>query len=235
MIVKTRAIVINSIKYQDKSLIVKCLTLSDGVKSYFIRDAFSNSKKSNKKTAYFQPLSLLEVEAKHNNKSALNHFLSIKPIVYQSITSDMVKSSLAIFLSEILNAALKEEDKNEDLYLFLETALLWLDEQDKIANFHLITLLELTKFLGFYPRISNERFFELTEGVFSDFQTKTSLSQDDSELVKLLLNLRLHSSENPFNNSQRRRLLEILIEFYSYHIDNFKKPNSLEIFREVFS
>lgn len=235
MIIKTRAIVINSIKYQDKSLIVKCLTLSDGIKSYFIRDAFSNSKKSNKKTAYFQPLSILEVEAKHNNKSALNHFSSIKPVVYQSITSDIIKSSLVIFLSEILNAALKEEGRNEDLYLFLETALLWLDEHDKITNFHLITLLELTKFLGFYPRLSNDLFFELTEGVFSDFQTKTSLNQEDSELVKSLLNLRLHSLENPFNNSQRRRLLEILIDFYSYHIDNFKKPNSLEIFREVFS
>jgi len=235
MIVKTRAIVINSIKYQDKSLIVKCLTFSDGIKSYFVRDAFSNSKKSNKKTAYFQLLSILEIEAKHNNKSALNQFISIKPIVYQSITSDITKSSLVIFLSEILNTALKEEGKNEDLYLFLETALLWLDEHAKITNFHLIILMELTKFFGFYPRISNERFFELTEGIFSDFQTKTSLNLEDSNLVKLLVNLRLHSSENPFNNQQRRRLLEILVDFYSYHIDNFKKPNSLEIFREVFS
>src|SRR5690606_3054098 len=147
---------------------------------------------------------------------------SIKPIVYQSITSDITKSSLVIFLSEILNTALKEEGKNEDLYLFLETALLWLDEHAKITNFHLIILMELTKFFGFYPRISNERFFELTEGIFSDFQTKTSLNLEDSNLVKLLVNLRLHSSENPFNNQQRRRLLEILVDFYSYHIDNFK-------------
>jgi DNA repair protein RecO (recombination protein O) len=70
MVVKTRAIVISSIKYQEKSLIVKCFTLSDGLKSYFVRDAFS-SRKSNQKIAYFQPFSLLEIEANHKNKGTL--------------------------------------------------------------------------------------------------------------------------------------------------------------------
>jgi DNA repair protein RecO (recombination protein O) len=70
MLIKTRAIVISSLKYQEKSLIVKCFTLSDGLKSYFVRDAFS-SKKSNQKIAYFQPLSILEIEDVHKNKGTL--------------------------------------------------------------------------------------------------------------------------------------------------------------------
>jgi DNA repair protein RecO (recombination protein O) len=41
MQVKTKAIVISSIKYQEKSLIVKCFTLSHGLKSYFVRNAFA--------------------------------------------------------------------------------------------------------------------------------------------------------------------------------------------------
>jgi DNA repair protein RecO (recombination protein O) len=77
MVVKTRAIVISSIKYQEKSLIVKCFTLSDGLKSYFVRDAFS-SRKSNQKIAYFQPFSLLEIEAVHKNKGTLENFKEIK-------------------------------------------------------------------------------------------------------------------------------------------------------------
>ena len=76
MVVKTRAIVISSIKYQEKSLIVKCFTLSDGLKSYFVRDAFS-SRKSNQKIAYFQPFSLLEIEAVHKNKGTLENFKEI--------------------------------------------------------------------------------------------------------------------------------------------------------------
>jgi DNA repair protein RecO (recombination protein O) len=59
MQVKTKAIVISSIKFQEKSLIVKCFTQSHGLKSYFVRDFVG---KSNQKIAYFQ-LTILEIEA----------------------------------------------------------------------------------------------------------------------------------------------------------------------------
>jgi DNA repair protein RecO (recombination protein O) len=42
----------SSIKFQEKH--VKCFTKSHGLKSYFVRDAFSG-RKSNQKIAYFQP------------------------------------------------------------------------------------------------------------------------------------------------------------------------------------
>ena len=77
MLVKTKAIVISSLKYQEKSLIVKCFTLSDGLKSYFVRDAFS-ARKSNQKIAYFQSLSILEIEAVHKNKGTLEQLKELK-------------------------------------------------------------------------------------------------------------------------------------------------------------
>ena len=77
MLVKTKAIVLSSLKYQEKSLIVKCFTLSDGLKSYFVSSAYSG-KKSNQKIAYFQPLTILEIEANHKNKGTLEHFKDIK-------------------------------------------------------------------------------------------------------------------------------------------------------------
>jgi len=235
MLVKTKAIVISSIKYQEKSLIIKCLTLSDGLKSYFVRDAFSTSKKATKKSAYFQPLTLLEIEANHKNKNTLEYFLSIKPIVYQTIPNDIVKSSLILFLSEVFHLSIKEEGKNEDLFLFLETALLWLDENAITTNFHLIVLLELTKFLGFYPNFSDNEFFELTEGVFTNYQSKTCLSKEESRLFKILLNQKINSFENPFSTSERRQLLEVILNYYSHHIEHFKKPKSLEVLKEVFN
>ena len=73
MLVKTKAIVISTLKYQEKSLIVKCFTQSDGLKSYFVRNAFSSGKTS-QKIAYFQPLTILESEATHKNKGTLEHF-----------------------------------------------------------------------------------------------------------------------------------------------------------------
>ncbi len=235
MLVKTKAIVISSIKYQEKSLIVKCLTLSDGLKSYFVKDAFSNSKKAPKKSAYFQPLTILEIEANHKNRNTLEYFSNIKPALYQSIPNNIVKSSLVLFLAEVFHSSIKEEGKNEDLFLFLEAALLWLDENEITTNFHLIVLLELTKFLGFYPHASNKNFFELTEGIFVDFQSKTCLSEGESRLLKTLLNQKIDSFENPFLTSERRTLLEVILKYYSLHIEHFKRPKSLEVFKEVFS
>lgn len=237
MLVKTKAIVISSLKFQEKSLIVKCFTLSSGLKSYFVRDAFS-SRKASQKIAYFQPFSILEIEAVHKNKGTLENFKEIKTAVpFQSIHTDIVKSTMVMFLSEMLHYSIQEEEKNEQLFLFLETALTWLDHHDEISNFHLILLLEITKYLGFYPDISeiNLPHFEMNEGVFALFQGASVLSEHETNLFKKLLELKFDNDQKVFHVLERQILLKILIDYYSLHLEGFKKPKSLEILKEVFS
>lgn len=237
MLVKTKAIVISSIKYQDKSLIVKCLTLSEGLKSYFVPNAFA-AKKSNQKIAYFQPLSILEIEANHKNKESLEYFKEIKLAhAYQTISTDIVKSTIVMFLSEIIHHSIHEEEKNENLFDFLESALLWLDAHDEMANFHLILMLEMTKFFGFYPDTSEDafKFFDCREGNFSNFQGTNCLSEHESFLFKKLIDLKFDSEQKIFTGVERQILLKILLDYYSIHLDGFKKPKSLEVLKEVFA
>jgi DNA repair protein RecO (recombination protein O) len=237
MQVKTKAIVISSIKFQEKSLIVKCFTQSHGLKSYFVRDAFSG-RKSDQKIAYFQPLSLLEIEAVHKNKGTLENFKEIKlSTPFQTIHSDIYKSTIVIFISEILYHSIHEEEKNESLFSFLETALLWLDHHDEIANFHLILLLETTKYLGFYPDISDIEmpFFEMTEGVFTPFHAISSLTEHETNLFRKLISLKFDNDQKTFHIIERQIVLKILIDYYSFHLDGFKKPKSLDVLKEVFS
>jgi len=237
MLVKTKAIVISSIKFQEKSLIVKCFTLSDGLKSYFVRDAFS-SRKSNQKIAYFQPFSILEVEAIHKNKGTLENFKEIKLATpFQTIHSDIIKSTIVLFLSEMMHYSIHEEEKNEALFTYLETALLWLDAHDDMANFHLIFLLEATKYLGFYPDISDIEFpfFEMTEGIFTTFNAISSLSEDETALFKKLLSLKFDTDQKTFHIIERQLLLKILIDYYSFHLEGFRRPKSLDVLKEVFS
>ncbi len=237
MLVKTKAIVISSLKYQEKSLIVKCFTQTDGLKSYFVRDAFS-SRKSNQKIAYFQPLTILEIEAVHKNKGTLENFKELKiAIPFQSLHTDVYKSTIVMFVSEILHHSIHEEEKNEALFSFLENALHWLDVHDEIANFHLILLLEMTKYLGFYPDVSNINFpfFEMTEGVFTPFQAINSLSEHETNLFKKLIDLKFDSDKKTFHIIERQIVLKILIDYYGFHLDGFKKPKSVEVLKEVFS
>lgn len=237
MQIKTKAIVISALKYQEKSLIVKCFTLSHGLKSYFVRDAFSN-RKSNQKMAYFQPMTILEIEASHKNKGTLEHFKEIKIAApFQSIHSDIYKSTIVMFISEILHHSIHEEEKNESLFEFLETALHWLDEHEDMANFHLILMLEMTKYFGFYPEVSDMDmpFFEMNEGVFTPFHAASSLSEHESNLFKKLIALKFDNNQKVFHVIERQLLLKILIDYYAYHLDGFKRPKSLEVLKEVFS
>jgi DNA repair protein RecO (recombination protein O) len=237
MLVKTKAIVLSSIKFQEKSLIVKCFTQSHGLKSYFVRDAFSG-RKSNQKIAYVQPLTILEIEAVHKNKGTLENFKEIKiSTPFHSIHSDIYKSTIVMFISEVLHHSIREEEKNESLFDFLEAALLWLDNHDEMANFHLILMLETTKYLGFYPDTSDidMPFFEMIEGVFTPFHAISSLSEHETNLFKKLIALRFDTDQKNFHVIERQLVLKILIDYYTLHLDGFKKPKSLDVLKEVFS
>lgn len=188
--------------------------------------------------AYFQPLSILDIEAVHKNKGTLENFKEVKiAFPFHSIHLDIFKSTMVLFLSEILHHSIHEEEKNESLFTFLEIALHWLDEHDEISNFHLILMLETTKYLGFYPDTSaiDMPFFEMIEGVFNPFQAVSSLSEHETQLFKKLIQLKFDNSQKTFNVIERQLLLKILIDYYSFHLDGFKRPKSLDVLKEVFS
>lgn len=237
MLVKTKGIVISTLRYQEKNLIVRCFTASDGIKSYFVRGAFG-SKRAGQKMAYFQPLTVLEMEATHKNKGTLEYLQEIKlAFPLETIHLNVVKSTMALFLSEVLYVTIQEEERNEDLFHFLETAILWLDTHHHITNFHLIFLIEMTKFLGFYPDTSADVFpyFDLLDGVFTPEIRSTCLNESETRLIRKLLTLKFDHTQNIFNVSERQTLLKVLLEYYQLHLGNFRTPKSLEVLKEVFA
>ena len=95
-----------------------------------------------------------------------------------------------MFLAEVLTNTLKEEEQNKPLFNYIETTLLWLDEQPEYSNFHLLFLLNLTKYLGFYPEQINTsyHYFNLLDGKFETKQEgKYSISGENLTLLKTLL------------------------------------------------
>lgn len=236
MLIKTKAIVISSVKYNDKSLIVKCLTREEGVQTYFIHNAFTGRNNKQKKI-FFQPLNQIEIEANHNHKKNLHRIKEVKIYYpYHSVYLDITKSSIVLFLSEILHYTIKEHWKDEQLFDYLETAMQWFDTHDEVYNFHLILLLQLTKFLGFYPQDNHveNKFFNISEGVFSETSTLYSLSEDESLLLKKLLDLNIYTTEKLFSSHQRRILLKIIIDYYSFNIENSKKIKSIDVLTQIF-
>lgn len=238
-LITTKAIVISALKYGDSSLIVKCFTLEDGIRSYIIRGVLK-SKKGKLKKAYFQPLTQLLIQANHNNRNALNSIKEAQIIhPYMNVYTSVAKQSIVLFLSEMLSTIIKEEERNEALYIYIETSLIWFDTHDMIANFHLLFLLNLSKFLGFYPNISKAEkpAFSLLEGQFTQ-ATYEQLLLTGTELIlfKQLLGTNFDSIHTiSYRKNERQMMLKIIVQYFELHLEGFKKPKSLDILKTVFN
>lgn len=237
MIQKTKAIVISSIKYSDSSLIVNCYTQEYGLKAYMLKGILK-AKKGRIRKSLFQPLTQLEIVAYHNNKGNLNSIKEAQITAhYQSLHTDIVKQSIILFLSEVLNSCLREEEENKDLYHFLETAFTWLDTHEKTANFHLLFLLKLTKHLGFYPSPHNgEYYFDMIEGKFL-YQPLSNqyIKTPEINYLKTLLGTTFAALPAlEFSASQRQIILDLLIRYINLHLHTFRTPKSLAVLHALF-
>ncbi|UMY66475.1 MULTISPECIES: DNA repair protein RecO [unclassified Flavobacterium] len=236
MTVKTPAIVTAAVRYQEKGLVVTCFTQVDGRVSYFVPNAYS-TRKGAPKAAFFLPLTLLELEAVHKKKGTLESIREIRiAYPYTTLHGDVMKGTIALFLSEMLHHSLHDGAPNPPLYALLEAALQWLDNHSEVANFHLILLLEMTKHLGFYPDLaSTGRFFDLRNGRFQYAPGVETTGEEVSASMRTLAGLRFGDAEKAFTSAQRRELLKLFVQYYSAHIEGFRKPKSLEVLAEVFS
>jgi DNA repair protein RecO (recombination protein O) len=238
MLTKNNSIVLSKLKYRDYDLIVKCYTEHRGVVSYILRGILK-SKKGQTKTVYFQVLSQLQIEESYKPNQSLHTIKEVKlNYIYRSLHTNIYKSAIVLFLSEILSNVLKEEEKNEDLFHFLETALQYLDNEDKFSNFHILFLLKLTRYLGFQPENleNNYAYFNLESGVFEASNNGVySISGENLTLLKQLLGINFDAlNEVKINAKQRQEFLNMLLYYFELHLGSFKKPKSLQVLNDVF-
>lgn len=239
MQISTKALVLSSIKYGDTSLIVKAFTYSDGLKSYLLKGILA-SKKGKLKTAYFQPLTQLEIVVNHKNKGTLERLIDAKVnYPYHSVHTDIAKNAMILFLSEILVNSIFEEEQNKDLFHFLEASLQWMDTHHNINNFHLFFMLGLSKYLGFYPATENMNYhyFDLVEGAFIELPGINPVLKGEAlENFKSFLGIKFDAIHKVrMGKKTRQELLQSLVLYFEVHLHGFKKPRSLAILNEVFS
>lgn len=239
MLNKNKAIVISKIRYRDNDLIVKCFTKHKGLVSYVIRGALKTSKGSSK-AVYYQLLSQLQIEENFKANQTLHYIKEVKiDYIYRSIHTNVFKSSIAMFLAEMLSTVLKEEEQNMQLYEYLQVSLRWLDYQEEFSNFHLLFLLNLTEYLGFYPETTNNdaSYFNLSNGLFENQKSnRYAISGENLTLLKRLLGINFDDlSTIKISSKQRQSFLTMLLLYFELHLGSFKKPKSLQVFNQVFN
>ena len=238
MIASNNCIVLSKIKYRDYDLIVKCYTEERGIVSYILRGVLK-SKKGKSKTIYFQPLSQITIEERFKPNQSLQSIKEVKySCIYKTLHTNIYKSSIVLFLAEILSNVLKEEEQDKDLFNYLSLALQYLDSEDSFSNFHLLFLLKLTRYLGFQPDETNKNlaYFNLESGNFENQSHNLySISGENLTLLKRLLGTNFDDlSYVKINAKQRHDFLNMLLHYFELHLGGFKKPKSLQVLNDVF-
>lgn len=221
MIEKTRAIVLHTLRYTDSKVIVTMFTQLHGAVGFMVR--MPHSRRSVMQNVLLTPLSLLEVDLDYQDSARLQRLVDVRvDEPYQSLPYHPMKQTIALFLSEFLYYSLREEQTNPELYDYLESSLLWLDNRsERFANFPLTFLIRLSRFLGFWPD---------TE------EAQKVLRQGEDTLVPLMLRMDFPTMHLfIFTREQRQRLMQVLNDYYRLHVPHFPELKSMAILREVLS
>jgi DNA repair protein RecO (recombination protein O) len=220
MLQTTKGIVLHSIKHGESAIIANIYTEDFGRQSFL---SFGARKKSGKANIYlFHPLSLIEIEVDYRENRNIQRIIEARYAqIFGQIYCDIRRSTIALFLGEILYRNIRESEPNKQLFDFIYNAVQLLDLAGKgVENFHLIFLMQLTKFLGFYQSKGLES--EVSQEVQTEFHKLIDISLTEMDTLN-------------FSNILRNKLLENIINIYEQHLTGTGQIQSFKILREVFN
>lgn len=221
-------------------MLVPIFTESYGRVTYMISKAKSKNSKTPK--SLFAPLTLLSMEVEHQASRDIQRISEASPVQHMyGIACDMSKTSVAFFLSEFLSRVLKDMNDSKHLFGFLEQSVQILDMTDRsIANFHLVFMLKLSYFLGFYPNIDEYNandYFDMINGEFVKFQPLHShfLNRQDSAALSRLNRISFDNMHHfVFSRNERITIINRVLEYYRLHLNDFPALKSLDVLHELF-
>ncbi|MEL6988943.1 MAG: DNA repair protein RecO [Bacteroidota bacterium] len=238
MLNKSRGIVFRSMKYSETSVICDIYTEENGLNSFIVSGV--RKKKSKIAPGLLQIMSLVDIVAYFGEKKKLYRIKEIKSAkVYQEIPFNIFKSAVGQFITEISRSCVKESEKNKVLFEFLFESFVYLDQtKHSLKLFHHSFMLQLSRFVGIEPNYNyspNTPFFNIKEGQFEEKKDSLdSLDLENSIFMHTLMKTPIESSHLlDIPKSNRQILLNHLIQFYQYHIENFNTIQSHKILHEV--
>lgn len=237
---RSRALVLHTLKYDDDRLVCALLTESSGLVSAIVRRP--RSRRSGVPPSLLQPLTLVEAEWAERPQGGLCPLRAASAAaVWTELPYHPVKRAVALFLAEFLYHVLRREQSSEGLYAFVETSVRWLDAaREGLANFHLVFLLRLTRFVGIFPNLEGAapgRWFDLESGSFAASAPAHPYALEPAEAALLPQLMRMQYATMRlfrFNASGRRRLVAHITDYYRLHIPGFPALRSLDVLAEVF-
>ncbi len=262
MIVKTAAIVLHTLKYGERKMIVEMFTRQQGRLSFVM--TMPKTGKGSLKKQYFQPMTLLEITFDMRQRVQLQKLTDARLLVpYTTLPLSAEKLAITLFVAEFLYYALRSEQRNEPLFDYIADSMQWLDAATEgYANFHLTFLMRLSRFLGFYPNMeipsnspclggeltpSPEQgrlggvsgvVFDLREARFSSAVPlhPDFLPPEESQLIRQLMRMDFPTMHLfRLSRTDRQRIMEVLMRYYKLHLPDFPELKSLAVLHQLWN
>lgn len=222
-------VLLNRISYSENSLIVTFFTEKSGIQKFI----FLGGKK---KAGNLFPLGIYELtfykrpdsELGKLNQADLDNSMN-------DIFFNPIKSVLAFFVAEILHQAIKSEEKDTELFSFINQEINNLENQKEIRIYPSLFLLNLISHLGIKPHVEDpdSRYFNLEQGVFSASPSNFDKSVHSNATIAIRDFLIGTESHEELLRVHAKEVVSILIAYLTIHLPNFKGQKSLEFAKEI--
>ncbi len=241
MLHKTKAIALHTVRYGDNSLIAYVYSELHGRLSIMVHGAFGKQKSSSK-AIFFQPLTIVNLVYYYKGHQTLCKLKEVSvAVAFNELPFDPIKRAIALFVGEVVYRTIREEEPNPTMFNFLETSIQLLDVmQSGVANFHLIFLAQLTRYLGFYPgNLWREEtpIFDYKNGLFIASEPLHPLyfDKEKSKVIGSAFSTPFHDAENlKLNHKERLQIVEGLLTFCQAHNESISGLKSLSVLSQVF-
>ncbi len=239
---KARGIVLHTIKYGDSGLVAWVLTDVGGRLTYMVQGVRSSRGRGNR-AALLQPMFLVEFEGLESSRAEMHRFRELRSALpLRSLPFDVRKSTVALFMAEMLYRLVREVEANSPLFDFVWEAVCELDGLEShagVANFHLWFMVGLSRHLGFFP--AGEWFagewFDIREGLFTPTEPRHDafFSRENAAILGTLMTASVEEAASlPLNRERRVEFLGAMLAYFGYHLDAVRDIRSVDILREVF-
>ncbi len=239
MLVKTKAILIHHVRYSDNSLIAHFYTQEYGRISVMVKGI--SSRRRGTRFNYFQPLNIFNLELyRYENREIHNLKEMSLAFIPEKIPGDIHRTSVALFISEILYNVIREEDANRMLYDFIESSVITLDSITAgISNFHLWFLVALTAYAGIGPTHTtmHDCYFDMLTGQFNALQPMHPdiLEPRDAAILNRLLQMPAEKiAALQLTGEERTELLAGILKYYNLHLTGIRQIRSLQVLKDIF-
>jgi DNA repair protein RecO (recombination protein O) len=235
MVYQTRGIILHKFTHADNKIIVKIYTELYGMNAYLC----FRSSKAKKNTNLFLPMSLVDIVSERKNRGNFDYIKDIKVMAnIHTGKFDIAKSSICMFLNEILYKLFSDAGEDKTIFNFLFSSLEQFFTQVYTPDFHLRFLTALVRELGCCP----ENNFNSSEMVFSVEKScfvYNLLANKEEHDLGLYFHHLLEQDLFPENKEKviphiwRNPLLEMILKYYTLHVANLSQIKSYPILKTI--